>query len=330
MFAIATSNFYKTANDVVFKAEAGSLKLREIESFEVEKNANFLQNKTKINFFSDDKQTSIKLKNDALDLLQKHFSKQDFIRLDDGSVGLSGSANAYVEGWYKDILENRNFKSADMNQDGKIKGDEFYVLKNDVRDETSLQDLREFGHIVLRDTKKSIGYINNKFQEKSVTLNDILYQTIKSDKDFDGSLTRLEFATNGGSLADGYENLAKRILKKIGITASTLVVDPEHKIMSMMNGKSFEEIKHALSGKMDGDTYRIKIKPKKLDDDEHLKELLSRYPALSSIIENNPNITEEELEAIMKKQKITEKYLNNEPNLDEEFTNLVLGFNYRI
>lgn len=329
MFAIATSNFYKTANDVVFKAEVGSSKLREIESFEVEKNANFLQNKTKINFFSDDKQTSIKLKNDAPNLLQKHFSKQDFIRLDDGSVGLSGSANAYVEGWYKDILENRNFKSADMNQDGKIKGDEFYVLKNDVRDETSLQDLREFGHIVLRDTKKSIGYINNKFQEKSVSLNEILSQTIKSDKDFDGNLTRLEFATNGGSLADGYENLAKRILKKIGVNASTLIIDPENKIMSTMNGKSMGEVENIFSSKFDDNFLRVKIKPKS-QEDEHINELLLRYPNLSSVIKNNPNISEEELQVISQKQKITEKYLNNEPNLDEEFTNLVLGFNYRI
>lgn len=315
MFVMATSSFYKTANDIVFKAEAGSSKIRQKDSFEVEKNTNFLQNKTKVNFFSDEKQISLKLNEDALNLLKNHFQKQDFISLDDGSVGLSGSANAYVSGWHKDILENRNFKSADINQDGQIKNDEFMLLKNEVSDKYSIQDLRNMGHIVLREAKSSSGYASNKIQEKSISLNEILSQSIKSDKNFDGNLTRLEFATQGGNLSAGYENIAKKALKKLGVSASNLIIDKDDKISSSMNGKSMAQVEN--------DFKTINLKPRKTDD-EHLKALLLRYPNLSAIIKNNPNISENELKIISEKQKITKKYLENESKFNENFTNLAL------
>lgn len=217
-------------------------------------------------------------------------------------------------------MENRNFKSADINQDGQIKNDEFMLLKNEVSDKYSIQDLRNMGHIVLREAKSSSGYASNKIQEKSISLNEILSQSIKSDKNFDGNLTRLEFATKGGNLSAGYENIAKKALKKIGVSASNLIIDKDDKISTSMNGKSMAQVEN--------DFKTINLKPKKTDD-EHLKALLLRYPNLSAIIKNNPNISENELKIISEKQKITKKYLENESKFNENFTNLALGLHLK-
>lgn len=50
MFVMATSSFYKTANDIVFKAEAGSSKIRQKDSFEVKKTQIFCKTKQKLIF----------------------------------------------------------------------------------------------------------------------------------------------------------------------------------------------------------------------------------------------------------------------------------------
>lgn len=131
-------------------------------------------------FFSDDKEISLNLSNESMELLTNHFSANDFLKLSNGNIGLSGKAAAFVEGWYKDIMINRNFLNADRDKNGRIENNEHLSLKNSVEDVAKNQDLsKNFGAVVLRMAQSTTGYVENTISDKSLSIEALMDESIK-------------------------------------------------------------------------------------------------------------------------------------------------------
>lgn len=330
MLVIATKSFYEKANDIVFKSLSGDNSIKKADDFQINNENQTSSNYKKVSFFSQDKQISINLNNQTLDLLQNHFSKDDFLYLKDGSIGLSGSANAYIDGWFKDIMQNRNFANADKNQNNIIEKNEINELKNSIKDSYSIQDLRNLGQIVLRKMANSTGYNTDK-NAKPISLEEILQDSIKNDTNFDGQLSRVEVAANGDDLKVGYENMAKNATKNILKQNAKFVIDPTGKKMSLMNGKSMNEVEEFFGAKIDNNFKFMKFKSlkiKNLETDESKKEeLLVKFPEFSYIIQSNPNISQNEILALKKRQENIKIYKNSSENFDTKFIQSLINTN---
>lgn len=329
MLTIATKHFYSKANDIVFKSLSGDCTSKKADDFQTNQGLMPTSNTTKVNFFSQNKQISINLNNQTLNLLQNHFSKDEFLSLKDGSIGLSGEANSYVDGWFKDIMQNRNFANADKNANGTIEESEVGELKNSVNHSFYYQDLRQFGQIVLSEMINSSGYNTDK-NAKPTTLSEILQDSIKSDKNFDGELSAIEIVSKGENLQTGYENMAKNAIKDIlGYdTNSKFIIDPTGEKMSLMNGKSMEEVEKFF-GENSADIFKFKaLKTKNLSKiDTKKDELLRKFPEFKQIIQSNPNISESEILNLKKKQEYIKIYKNSDENFDIKFIKSLLSLN---
>lgn len=338
MLVIAASSFYRTQNEAVFKAESSELKLRKKEDFSLAENENGYGENTLVKFFSDEKELSLKLNKQSIELLKSRFAENNFIDLANSVIGLSGSAASFVDSWYKDISINRNFLKADLNSDGKIEGNEFKLLRNSVKDFNENQDLRKLQDapsIVLREAKKTQGYMQSK-EDKALNLEDLLNQAIISDKNLDGKITRLEYAAQGKSDDEGYKNWALEELKNIEVDKiKAMIVDPQHTITPFFNGRSIYEIYDTFAGiKFTNAFENIKENSKQIETEnvkkgekDEEKEKLREFPELKSIIQNNPNISKESLEKIREKKKIASAY--SQEDLKTLFSKTLLSFEKR-
>lgn len=325
MVIVATKGFYANSSDTVFKAQSGDNALRSNNNYS--QSSTLLESgKVKVEFFSNNSEISLNLSSQAFDMLKSRFDKTDFLTLKNGAIGLSGNANAFVDGWYKDIMQNRNFANADANGDGIIRNEEFSQLKNGVKDEfnyDSFQDLSSAGTIVLRNIKNTKGYQNSEIGN-DLSLSDILSQTIQSDKNFDGNLTRLELAANGQSDSIGYQNLATNTVKEIFSIDKGLKIidDPTGEKMAAMDGKTVKEVNNFFFGSSDDDEdSKSKNKSVNLDKtDTEIQRLLNLYPELKSYYQANPNISKSELLAIKNTQEKLQNYKENQTDFNDIFT----------
>ncbi|EAH4639205.1 hypothetical protein J4071_000854 [Campylobacter jejuni] len=325
MFAVATSSFYKTQNEAVFSASKSENIKRNISDFNPDKNT-----KNSIHFFSDNKEIALNLSDKSMELLKNHFSENDFLKLSNGNIGLSGSAAAFVEGWYKDIMVNRDFLNADMDKNGKIEKNEYLALKNSVQDVAENQDLSQSdGWVVLRMAKSTTGYVGSKISDKSLSIEELMDETLKSDRNFDGSISRLEYSAKGGTDMQGYTNWAVDALNDIldddeKKEKTTLILDPYGQITPKWDGISMKEISNFYEGK--GEIFNhfqlngTIIQGSKASKSQK-EQLLDEFPEFRALIQNNPNITKEELLRLKNQQRITQNYqVHQKQDLQKEFT----------
>lgn len=328
----AVDTFYSTKNEAVFSASKTENIKRNVADFNTDNNT-----KNSVYFFSDDKEISLNLSNESMELLTNHFSANDFLKLSNGNIGLSGKAAAFVEGWYKDIMINRNFLNADRDKNGRIENNEHLSLKNSVEDVAKNQDLsKNFGAVVLRMTQSTTGYVENTISDKSLSIEALIDESIKSDRNFDGIITRLEYSAKGGTDMQGYTNWAIDALNDILDDSDKakihLVVDPTSKIWHSYAGKTLNEVKayydnpfRATSGTSASGFLNIVIEEPRIlpsNDLENEKEqLLNEFPEFRALIQNNPNITKEKLLKLKNQQRITHNYQDHQKqDLQKEFT----------
>lgn len=329
----SVDTFYSTKNVAVFSAYKSENIKRNISDFHPDKNT-----KNSIHFFSDGKEIALNLSDKSIELLKSHFSENDFLKLSNGNIGLSGSAAAFVEGWYKDIMVNRDFLNADMDKNGKIEKNEYLVLKNSVQDVAENQNLsKSFGAVVLREAKSTTGYVGSKISDKSLSIEELMDETLKSDRNFDGSISRLEYSAQGGTDMQGYTNWAVDALNDILDESDKrqkihLVVDPTGEIWSSYAGKTLNEIKayydspfRAMSGSsVSGFSDLVIESPKVLPSQaskSQKEQLLDEFPEFRALIQNNPNVTKEELLRLKNQQRITQNYQDHQKqDLQKEFT----------
>lgn len=141
------------------------------------------------------------LENKTLDKLREQFGKDDVVEKEDGSIRLTGEAEAFVSGWFADIAYKREFLTSDENNDGQISEDEYKNVKNSYnsiahfyisRDEPT-EEIDIFAEEVTKQyvkyDKDNVSYRNHHNSDNSTSLDDELNMTINLDKDFDGNMT---------------------------------------------------------------------------------------------------------------------------------------------
>ncbi|WP_273336773.1 hypothetical protein [Campylobacter avium] len=343
MLVLAVDTFFAKKNDVVFKAQNSDIVVKHKEDFSLKDDEGGYGTDRTVKFFSDNKEISVKLNKQSLELLKDNFSNSNFIDLGKGVIALSGIAASFVDSWYKDISISRNFLNADLDNNNKIEGDEFLRLKSSVEDASKNQDLRQkHSTLVLREALSTNGYMQNSIQEKAITLDDLLNESIRMDKDMNGSISRLEYAANGGSEAEGYKNWAlkeiEKILGKEHKEQVSLVLDPHNTISPLLSGKGIDEVYALFKGHYkekvtsifeDNNIFDEKIEIKtnkaKSKEDEEKERLKSQFPELRVLIDSNPNISKESLTKIQNQRNIAQSYQQNETNLNLEFSKAFLA-----
>ena len=131
-----------------------------------------------------------------MERLQEKFNKKDFYAREDGNIRLSGKAEAYVSGWYAEIMGNVGAQRADLNQDGKFSENERGLLRDGYSFE--LSQSQSFGNPI------SVLLVegNTKSDDTEVrTTEDLLDNFISQDKDLNGKISVQEhFEVTRGSL----------------------------------------------------------------------------------------------------------------------------------
>jgi len=181
---------------------------------------------------TNDKYVIVSLNDKIIEKLKTKFDEDNFIEKEDGSIRLTGEAEAFVSGWFADIAYKREFLESDKNQDGKISEDEYKKVKNSYISEAN-------SLIQVDGTSERIAYFGEKITQQYVTvdkddityrqhqnsenlpssLDDELNMTLKLDKNFDGIMTLEEsYSETNESLI----NIVMADLKSIGETAEPL------------------------------------------------------------------------------------------------------------
>ena len=148
-----------------------------------------------------DKYVLVSLKNDTIDTLKSHFSKDDFYDRDDGILRLNNKAEAYVSGWFGDIAYKREFLKADSNNDGVLNEGEYKNTKNSFKH--SGEVVATGGMIKKISTWISGIYESSKSKSKNTmkqinptSMEQQLDITINKDKNFNSTVSFNEALTS--------------------------------------------------------------------------------------------------------------------------------------
>ncbi len=140
------------------------------------------------------------LENETLDKLRGKFGSNNVVEKEDGSIRLTGDAEAFVSGWFADIAYKREFLTADANGDGQLSEDEYNNTWNDFGIENfSMTEFSSGEEKLLLSGEKitqsyesasdSIGYKNYREFDIATSLDDELNTTLQVDTNFDGKMS---------------------------------------------------------------------------------------------------------------------------------------------
>lgn len=153
-----------------------------------------------------EKVIAYKLDKDVVAELKESFSSTDFVQREDGILRLNANAEKYVAGWVLDIKENRGYEKADANGDGRVDKDEEgdlnvafdhhsdydYLGEKIVTAHTYVGERTYQKFSDTRDYSNNSNIINNQVLKFENTIEKELGNTIKLDKDKDGTITLKE------------------------------------------------------------------------------------------------------------------------------------------
>ncbi len=296
------NSFFNDSDSVVFSAKGGHARAKSAASYDVAR-ANVhnygageavKSGEGVVRFFADDEQVGMSLSKGAMDALRGYFDESDFVTLEDGSVGLSGDANAYVEGWFKDIAYSRGYLGADEDGDGLIVRDELMNARGFAY-QTFSASVNAEGELGLSNAKAGESYVKgsdvasfaNPNLFRTTTIEAILDRTIRSDKDMNGQITWLEGQSGGGSLGNAAVNdvmgAAQAVVSHLENGNQPWVKSETHVSVTVA--------KYGLEMSSKSSVERVKA------DLDALKKtsLLARYPEFRAFIENNENVNESRL-----------------------------------
>lgn len=200
------ANFFANRHEVAFKAQDVTTTLAKAGDFTLSRmplSANTLK------FYDDGSQISLKVSDEAIKSLKNRFGDGNFISLKDGSTALTGNAAAFVDGWYKDITQNRGFAKADADGNGKIECGENVRFLGTLTQEAYLSEkdgYQVFG--ASKDFAYQSGSNSGKF-----SVSELLDLAILSDKNGNGKITFLEAYAGKDTLSQGYEKWLNSYLR---------------------------------------------------------------------------------------------------------------------
>lgn len=159
---------------------------------------NGLQTTGNMVMFNDPKsgnRVQLQLTDENLRRLEEKFGSQDFYKREDGTIRLSGKAEAFVSGWFADVAYRQNFVGADADKDGVISKAEL----GNVRSATIGAMSYANGIFTL---EAEAGYQNSSVLDYdyltlggNITLTDRLNNMLKNDANLDGMLSGEESLT---------------------------------------------------------------------------------------------------------------------------------------
>jgi len=171
------------------------------------------------------------LENETLDKLRVNFGTDDIIQKEDGTIRLTGDAEAFVSGWFADIAYKREFLTADENGDGQLTEDEYFNTKNNIHVEGlavieesgEVEKLLAVGEKVIQSYVKVPDGNGYKQYEMANSLDNELNTTLQVDTNFDGKMS-LEEAYSTKEDKDA-KTVILRHLEELGITTTPSDID---------------------------------------------------------------------------------------------------------
>lgn len=157
------------------------------------------------------------LKNETLDKLRGHFGTDNVVEKKDGTIRLTGDAEAFVSGWFADIAYKRDFLTADKNSDGQLSKDEYNNTRNNfgiegfaiTESSSGSEKLLVAGEKIMEDNtygysdNTQAGYYRNYQKFDTVdSLDDELNTTLQVDKDFNGKMSLEEAYSAKGNTVE--------------------------------------------------------------------------------------------------------------------------------
>lgn len=314
-----------TANGVAFKAmsavvrQATEKETQTKEAIDSISNTKTLQYQNQI-IFTDPKtnqSVKIELTLENMTKLKNSFKTSDFHEQNDGSIRLSGIAEAFVAGWYGDIAYNRDFLKADADSDGKLSDEEYKNTKNGFigtgtdRFAVNMQEkelwLQSSDEVITKSyispaeekTKKGTVRYNDNY--KPTTIQDELNTTLRIDKDLDGEIT----------LSEAYKANANNE----GKSDKQIVVkhDEEYYNVSinMSTGQIRDDFLHSGFNEIVGNVLSGKKHKKKQNDED---DAILAQKAMQKLIAANGNesvLNAEEKQAIQMEIKTVKKQIKD-------------------
>lgn len=319
------NSFFNAKNDVIFSAKTGSNAQKSASSFDLEaKNSQKYSPNEQTNsanlirFFDGKNQVNVNLSSQSIDILKSYFDESDFIELEDGSVGLSGEANAYVEGWFKDIAYTRGYAAADENNDGTVDKDELLNVKGFAAqyfnasfngDSLNLSNSSNAGTYL---KGSDIAQYASKDFFKDTSIEAVLDRTIRSDKDLDGNLTWLESASKGGKLGNALVN------DIMNAAYAAVTQKPIAQVSVQYTEVKFSYSSVSYSKGVNVGTSQMSNIQRLFGD--RIKELLQKYPEFAAIIQSNENISENTLKQLKEEyNKRAKEFLHSVTGFSDKF-----------
>ncbi|RLA82218.1 MAG: hypothetical protein DRG78_07825 [Epsilonproteobacteria bacterium] len=244
------------------------------------------------------------LENETLDKLRGKFGSDDVIEKEDGSIRLTGEAEAFVSGWFADIAYKREFLTADANGDGQLTEDEYNKTRNnfgvDVFATTEYSGKSEkllvagekiIGIYGFSDNTHNGFYRNYQEFDKVNSLDDELNTTIQVDSNFDGKMS-LEEAYSTKEDKDA-KTVILRHLEEWGITTVPSDIDTSN-------------FNHLLNFILDVFLQK---------DEKEQEKIMSRF---NEMMDQGKEPTEEEVEKLYAQEQLKHiKRLDENNNLPE-------------
>ncbi len=158
---------------------------------------------------------SLGMSDENINKLKTHFGYDDFYENKDGSLILTGNAEAYVGGWFADIAYKRGFLEADNNKDGYLDDNELDKTKSlyfDYGDykfgkPRQVTDFISKGMVRYRELKYGDNR-NERFAKHSIE--EELDRTLQKDSNNDGLLSFSEAMNRQQRLAYLKESLSNK------------------------------------------------------------------------------------------------------------------------
>lgn len=134
----------------------------------------------------------LQLTDENLKRLEEKFGSQDFYKREDGTIRLSGKAEAFVSGWFADVAYRQNFVGADKDKDGVISKAEFGDLRigrggmvSGTINNAQITDMQAYA-------KVDSYWYDELTKNGDLNATDALNRFIETDKDLDGVTTAQE------------------------------------------------------------------------------------------------------------------------------------------
>ncbi len=137
----------------------------------------------------------LQLTDENLKRLEEKFGSQDFYKREDGTIRLSGKAEAFVSGWFADVAYRQNYVGADKDKDGVISKAEFgdlragmFTMVGSNGNNVELTDIRGY-------QKLDSSWYDYMEQKDALSLTGALNKALKTDENLDGVVSAEESLT---------------------------------------------------------------------------------------------------------------------------------------